>query len=487
MKTDNDKSTKYFSIKRLLNIYGIPAIVTFLYGVMAFLPDLRSVIPEIIVLSSIIFCLSALFVFKIRGDEEPYRLSLVILAVAVVIRYLFLFRPPELSDDLYRYLWDGMNLRSGINPYAYSPSDAASVNEEARHILSNVNHPHLVTIYPPAAQLVFWISSLLDKGILGIKSLLTLLDIISCLLLLKISKRFEIPLKNCVLYAWNPLSVIEISGSGHIDGAAVFFFLAAVYLLPQTWGKGGLPECLKSLWPGVLMGFSFLVKLLPAIYLPGLVMASGKKRGFILCVGFAVSSFILITLFTPEIKNSLLTLDIYLKQWEFSGFFFRILREITHSGEIARKILLTFFLSVAAYIYISLFVSLKRGVNTKRSHGPKGVPVTQAEEIMFLFKSFYWLIFSFLLFTPTLHPWYALYLAVVLPFHPEVSGIIFTFSVLLSYKVLIPYYYLGEWVEDDITAAFVCLPPLIAAISTPILLKILKKRRKSSALFDGFL
>ncbi len=450
------------------------------------MPDLRSVIPEVIVLSSIIFCLSALFVFKIRGDEEPYRLSLVILAVAIVIRCLFLFRPPELSDDLYRYLWDGMNLRSGINPYAYPPSDATLVNEEARLILSNVNHPHLVTIYPPAAQLVFWVSSLFHKGILGIKSLLTLLDIISCLLLLKISKRYDFPLKNCVLYAWNPLSVIEISGSGHIDGAAIFFFLAAVYLLPKTRGKGGLSECLKSLWPGVLMGFSFLVKLLPAVFLPGLVMASGKKKGFILCLGFVVSSFALITLFTPEIKNSLLTLDIYLKQWEFSGFFFRLLRAITHSGEIARKILLTFFLSVTAYIYISLFVSLKRGTNTKKSHEAKGLHVTPAEEIMFLFKSFYWLIFSFLLFTPTLHPWYALYLAVILPFHPEVSGIIFTFSVLLSYKVLIPYYYLGKWVEDDITAAFVCLPPLMAAISTPILLKMLNRKHKSSALFKGF-
>ena len=78
----------------------------------------------------------------------------VILSVALVLRLLFLFAPPQLSDDIYRYLWDGSNLLRGVNPYAAAPS-AITPPPELKAVHAKINHPDYVTIYPPAAQLVF--------------------------------------------------------------------------------------------------------------------------------------------------------------------------------------------------------------------------------------------------------------------------------------------------------------------------------------------
>ena len=46
-----------------------------------------------------------------------------ILFFGVITRLLFSFHLPELSQDFYRYLWDGQIQQLGINPYLYSPEE----------------------------------------------------------------------------------------------------------------------------------------------------------------------------------------------------------------------------------------------------------------------------------------------------------------------------------------------------------------------------
>ncbi len=135
----------------------------------------------------------------------------VIIAVAVFIRLLFLFRPPELSDDIYRYLWDGLQILKAHNPYSAAPSDIRRHGEIYTHLLTHINHPDLITIYPPAAQLVFAIGAYFGRTILGIKALLLVIDIATCYLLLKLLSSLNLPSWRSVLYAWHPLPVIEIS------------------------------------------------------------------------------------------------------------------------------------------------------------------------------------------------------------------------------------------------------------------------------------
>src|SRR4029453_16842488 len=82
------------------------------------------------------------------------RLLAWILGVALVARLLLIPSAPTLSEDAYRYLWDGSLVRDGINPYVHAPSDPALV-ERRNELFARLNHADVPTIYPPAAQLFF--------------------------------------------------------------------------------------------------------------------------------------------------------------------------------------------------------------------------------------------------------------------------------------------------------------------------------------------
>jgi hypothetical protein len=68
--------------------------------------------------------------------------------------------PAYLQTDQYRYVWDGLNIVNGINPYRFSPADNPLFN--SFNWTSLINHPKLSTIYPPVSELLFAISTYLN-------------------------------------------------------------------------------------------------------------------------------------------------------------------------------------------------------------------------------------------------------------------------------------------------------------------------------------
>src|SRR6266568_2250890 len=82
------------------------------------------------------------------GPLSPRWSAGFILAVALLLRLPFLIRPAELSDDIYRYLWDGLQTLSGSNPYAAAPANVHPTHAAAEGVRRLVNHAELVTIYP---------------------------------------------------------------------------------------------------------------------------------------------------------------------------------------------------------------------------------------------------------------------------------------------------------------------------------------------------
>jgi hypothetical protein len=60
----------------------------------------------------------------IRTRATRSRLLIVII-FAVLFRVGLLFSAPYLSDDIYRYVWDGKVQAAGVNPYRYIPADPA--------------------------------------------------------------------------------------------------------------------------------------------------------------------------------------------------------------------------------------------------------------------------------------------------------------------------------------------------------------------------
>jgi hypothetical protein len=414
-------------------------------------PELRLAVPLLVGVTALMAMLLSLALYC--GERVKVLWSpAVILAVALVLRLLFLFAPPQLSDDIYRYLWDGGNLLRGANPYAAAPA-AQTPPPELRAIHAKINQPDYVTIYPPAAQLVFAGGAAFGGTIMGLKAFLALLDLGLCALLIMLLQRLELPSWRAVLYAWNPLPVLEIAGSGHVDGAGLAMLAGSICLLvPDRQSVAGtVPRRWAYLLSGALLACAGLVKLFPLVLAPVLflLVPAGRRRYF--AAGFIVSLTALVLPFLPHLVNMTASLDLYARNWEFAGFAFNTVRTVTGSGTIARILLAGSFLAAVLFA-------------TCRLAGRFNAALSPAARGRQALETCYAIAMALLLLTPTLQPWYALSLAVFLPFCTGPAGLVLCWAVFLTYRVQIPYFILGQWTENPEVTAAVFFAPVTAFV-----------------------
>lgn len=458
-------------------IIGLPLMIFIIYFMMFRLPDLRLSVPECISGCALITILLALGFYKgIEGSVDwSFRF---IISMGAVIRVLFLMRPPELSDDIYRYLFDGQVLLSGHNPYHSAPLDTLSAYPSFSGLVALINHSDLPTIYPPAAQLVFAAGAFLG-GVFGMKLLLVVLDLLSCVLMARILHKFGRPQSCLILYAWHPLPVMEIGGSGHIDSAVIFFTFMSLFLLVRsTFTTGGFNIKWLSLYgwiAGFFLAAAVLTKWLPLMFLPVAALLNGSGNRRPAACGFMLGGIAMLGIFWPEVQNGFHTLSIYVANWEFSGFAFRMLRAVSGSGGIARLVPAVLFTLVAGIIYFRCY----RAIGGFRQGKTIG-------DGLLIFEAVYGVVIAFLVLTPTLHPWYALYLAALLPFAGGAAGMVLSWSVFLSYRVMILYGMTGQWIENDFFPMLLMAGPMAAWILTAISrYKPGKFREKSLNHFPG--
>lgn len=451
-------------------------------------------IPTLIGVTGIITILLAVILYA--GEKGAVSWSpAAVIVVAAVLRTLFLFQSPELSDDLYRYLWDGLQVMSGHNPYATVPLNIQPQDEASHHLFKLINHPHLTTIYPPAAQFIFAAGVYVSRTPLAIKIVLAAMDVATCILLIRLLSSMGLPAWRAVIYAWHPLPILEIGSSGHIDGAGIlFFFLTLVMVIAlsrihSTRSSISLPfqfhlkQNILALSAGFTFAWAALVKLFPLIFLPGLLILVKKHNRILFLIGILTGVTTLTLPFLPHLKNMFITLNMYAQNWEFAGFAFRTLRSLTSSGNSARLILASLFFFSSAAIYGMLWIrkhySLKNiPQGSLHDSCPACLTPSDKDSFLMVIKALYAITIVFLFLTPTLYPWYALYLVCFLPFTAGAAGLILTWSVFLSYRVLILYRLLGEWIEDDYTPAFIWLAPASAFLLV-VLIRELRGRKQA--------
>ncbi len=172
----------------------------------------------------------------------PRRAAVVsVLLLAVVLRLASFSAKAPLSDDLYRYAWDGTVQLSGTDPYRYPP-DATELRglrddwlwppelaEKERVTL--LNRPGVRTIYPPVAEAWFVVERLVvpqaarDRGY---EAAGLLLDLAVLAVLLSLLRRAGRDPRAVALYALAPLPVLEAVQNAHVDVLAVLLVLGAV-------------------------------------------------------------------------------------------------------------------------------------------------------------------------------------------------------------------------------------------------------------------
>ncbi len=184
--------------------------------------------------------------YRLAETTTTFRL---LLFSGILFRILLLFVLPNLSDDFYRFNWDGRLLVNGISPFEALPihfidgtyTDFIPSNINIG-LYEKLNSPEYFTIYPPVCQFVFWIAcSLFPNDLYSatvvMKGCMLLFEIGSIFLLYQMVKAFGGNLKKVLLYALNPLVIVELTGNLHFEAAMIFFLLLAVWLLMVDGGR----------------------------------------------------------------------------------------------------------------------------------------------------------------------------------------------------------------------------------------------------------
>jgi hypothetical protein len=201
-----------------------------------------------------------------RFRPAPRTAVPLILAVGLVARLLMLVTPPIQSTDLYRYVWDGRVQAAGINPYRYVPVDPALAplrddGTGPSAIFPNINRADTArTIYPPAAQMLFALVGVAAPSVWGIKAAMLGFDVLTTAIVLLMLRAAARPAVQVVIWAWNPLVIMEFSGGGHIDAMAAAF--TALALLMAIRSRRG--------WAGLALGIAIATKFLPAVVAPAI-------------------------------------------------------------------------------------------------------------------------------------------------------------------------------------------------------------------------
>jgi hypothetical protein len=334
----------------------------------------------------------------------------------IVFRFLLLFSIPNLSEDVFRFIWDGRLAANGINPFSYLPSEIMQmpairgISKELYLQLNSVDH---YSIYPPVLQGVFWLEAKLFPenvyaAIIFYKCFILFFEIGTFFIMLQVLKKLSLPKTLSLLYILNPLVIIELSGNAHFDGVMIFFVLFAfLLLLKNNWQASGI---------GLALGIA--TKLLPVLFLPLLVNKLGWKKGLLYAVTTTVASVILFAVVfdIDTIQHMLNSIDLFIRKFEFNASIYYVVRYFGTLIKGYNIIALAGPSLIMLSTLIIFFISFKRN-NASQMLFTKG---------LFVITTWYF-------FSTTVHPWYLCLPLAISIFTQYRYAVIWTYLATLSY------------------------------------------------------
>lgn len=351
------------------------------------------------------------------------------LGAALVFRLLWLPAQPALSDDVYRFHWDGLLVAHGVNPFRFRPDkliadgartalpDAATraqVLPALQQLYRQLNSPHYYSVYPPVCQAIFGGAARLfptsGQGfVVSLRLAVLLAEAGTAWLLLALLPALGWPAARALRYLLHPLVIIELTGNLHFEALAICFVLLAIWLLHrQRWTHSA----------GAL-GLAVAAKLLPLLALPLLVRRLGGRR-FVAYA--AVVAGTLLVLFAPFISVALVvnisrSLNLYFRSFEFNASIYYVLRTIgyrlTTYNEIA-------FIGPALALMAALF---GLGLAWRERHPTL---TTLPVALLLLLTGYYAL-------ATTVHPWYLTPLVALAPLTRFRYPLVWSGAAVLSY------------------------------------------------------
>ena len=350
------------------------------------------------------------------------------LAFAVCFRAPLAVAPVNTDNDMIRYLWDGRVQRLGINPYLVLPADPElqwTHTDETRNMPSARHR----TSYQPAAQLFFRMVVSFHDSSRAMKLALVLCDLLTILVLwrwLVATGRNE---WLTLVYAWNPLVVLEVAHSGHIDALGTLWIAAAAYWLSRR----------RTALASIAYVLAIAIKPLPVVLAP-LFWRRISKRDALL--GAALMALLYVPFMAgPQIG---LGMDRVVSSIRFNGPIFRAVRELTNP-------------SIAAGFAVGLGVLVAVWCRWKLAEDHPG--------------AWAWPMAIALACGPVIYPWYLLYFSPFLFTVSAVPLIAWTFSVFPVYLVWVIDAYRKPWTVPASVLWFEYGAIILAALGTVLFLR----------------
>ncbi|MEW4923777.1 mannosyltransferase [Algibacter sp. 2305UL17-15] len=422
--------------------------------------------------AKLIMLYAALFVLFYKLVQRFKSNTSFLTYLAFGFRAIFILATPNLSQDFYRFIWDGRMILEGFNPYLYTVESFINQDQfpvaqtlELREGMGDLNASHF-TNYPPINQLCFVIAGLFaGKSILGSVVVMRLLIIAADFGTLhfgkKLLEKLKIPAHNIFWYILNPFIIIELTGNLHFEGVMIFFLIWSLYLLLVG----------KWYWAAIVLALSISVKLIPLIFLPlfwqwfvsgrlakstktplkspqgdnddGIAnrVASSPKneiassltprndvmKGMTKLIGFySILIFTTLLLFAPFyssefINNYSKTVALWFQNFEFNGSLYYIAREIGYTFRGYNEIAI---IGKTTPIIVILFVLILTFFRNNKT------PI-ELITAMLLVLSFYYFT------TTTVHPWYVATLLILSVFTKYKFPLVWSFMIILSYLAYI--------------------------------------------------
>ena len=365
----------------------------------------------------------------------------------MAFRLILLPAAPSLSDDIWRYIWEGGVQLSGINPYRYVPSapELVPLRQTLDAVYQGVNYKDLPAIYPPLMQWVFALGAAMGRSATAMKLVFVAADLGLLMALARLLTSAGHPAARILVYAWNPLVVLEVAGSGHNDS------LALCFLVGSTAGIIGHRKVLSI----AALGLAALSKLFPIAMLP---LYAKKVKPWQLAIAPAVmlAGYLPYLSAGPMLFHSLRQ---YAERWRYNESIFSFLEAAVEASGIspvakawvdARGLpsLYTQPHMIARLLAAGVALGVLAALAWRLDRAdPVALP-----RAIFIFTG------TVLLLQPVMHPWYLIWIAPWLVLFPSPAWLLLTGLAPLSYAGVS----WARWVEYLPFFALLLMPAAVA-------------------------
>jgi hypothetical protein len=347
----------------------------------------------------------AAYLVALRASREISKTALqVCLGLAVLWRVALVGVPPLMSDDIYRYVWEGRIQVHGGNPYAWTDRPEAERWIPLRDpTWQAMNHKGYTAFYPVLWAMAVRLVASVHDSVTAMKVFVVICEMLTWLVLARLLALRKLPPDRLLIAAWSPLAIAEIAGGGHNDSFGLLFVSLALLALDSG----------RPLLSALMGALAFQAKLAP-----GLAVAAWARRFKLWHIAAAAALVLVLVIPYASAGDGLLrSLSGYGQFWRYNQTLFVPIEALL--GPKLAPIAAGLLVGVTALALAALRVEPVAA----------GLATTAA----------------ILLLSPSVLPWYATWLLPWLVLRDEAGALLFTGTATLAYFVYPGWLAGGPW------------------------------------------